>query len=111
MRSGEILPEPERLAVRNDELHFRPSPSELDSQPVRFLRICAVPQTPRRLRSSPTAVLGPVLLPPCIRQRPLAIAGPHHFVPLCGRAPHRRAARKSPDGFPFFKVPRRWAGS
>ena len=45
MRSGEILPEPERLALRNDELRFRPSPSELDSQPVRFLRISAVPQT------------------------------------------------------------------
>jgi hypothetical protein len=47
-----------------------------------------------RLRSSPSGVRGPVLFPPCIRQRPLGIAGALQGLPVrleC--APHRGAAR------------------
>jgi hypothetical protein len=42
-----------------------------------------------RIRASPSAVLGPVLLPPCIRQRPFGIAGCRHGCPLRIRAPQR----------------------
>jgi hypothetical protein len=47
-----------------------------------------------RLRSSPSGVRGPVLIPPCIRQRPLSIAGALHGLPVrfeC--APHLGVAR------------------
>jgi hypothetical protein len=35
-----------------------------------------------RLRSSPSAVRGPVLIPPCIRQRPFGIAGALQGLPV-----------------------------
>ena len=43
----------------------------------------------RRIRSKPSAVRGPVLLPPCSLQRPLAIAGDSHGFPLRVFAPQR----------------------
>jgi len=64
---------------------------------------------PRRLASRPSAVLGPVLLPPCIRHRPLRIAGDWHGVAFRVRAPQRRAFVKSPGGLPFLREPRRRA--
>ena len=42
-------------------------------------------------RSRPSEVRGPVLLPPCIRQRPLAIAGAWHGRSRRVTAPHRSA--------------------
>jgi hypothetical protein len=42
-----------------------------------------------RIRASPSAVLGPVLLPPCIRHREFLIAGDRHGLPLRVRAPQR----------------------
>ena len=42
-----------------------------------------------RLRSSPSGVRGPVLIPLCIRQRPFRIAGPLQEPPRRVRAPHR----------------------
>jgi hypothetical protein len=62
------------------------------------------------MRSIPSAVLGPVLQPPCIRQRPFGIAGDWHGDPRRVFAPHRGALEKSPGGFPFFNQPRRFAG-
>ena len=41
------------------------------------------------MRSSPSAVLGPVLLPPCILHLPFGIAGCRHGVSLRVCAPHR----------------------
>ena len=41
------------------------------------------------MRASPAAVLGPVLVPPCIRHRPLVIAGDWHGVPVRVCAPQR----------------------
>ena len=46
-----------------------------------------------RLRSRPSGVLGPVLGPPCIRQRPFFIAGSHlecafHALSICFRSGH-----------------------
>ena len=49
----------------------------------------------------PSGVRGPVLGPPCIRQRPLAIAGCRHDLPLRVLAPHRGAFIGSPCGLPF----------
>src|SRR5690242_337548 len=40
------------------------------------------------MRCSPSAVRGPVLAPPCIRQRPFAIAWPLQTEPDRVRAPH-----------------------
>ena len=40
-----------------------------------------------RSLAKPSGVRGPVLGPPCIRQRPLAIAGPRHGCPARVRAP------------------------
>src|SRR5689334_15630613 len=48
----------------------------------------------RRMRSIPSAVLGPVLAPPCIRHLPFAIAGPLHAFPLLVRAPQRGACNR-----------------
>jgi len=53
------------------------------------------------------AVRGPVLLPPCSRQRPLAIAGWRQGWPARVQAPQRGAARKSPGGLPWRSQPRR----
>ncbi len=44
-----------------------------------------------RLRSKPSDVRGPVLFPPCSRQRPFAIAGPLQGVPHRVLAPQRGA--------------------
>jgi hypothetical protein len=62
-----------------------------------------------RERSLPYGVRGPVDEPPCIRQRPLAIAGPRHACPDRVRAPQRLAFDKSPGGLPFLSHPRRVA--
>src|SRR5215470_14710793 len=64
----------------------------------------------RRQRSRPSAVRGPVLRPPCIRQRPFFMAGWRQEQPARVRAPQRGAARKSPDRAPFLRRPRRSAG-
>jgi hypothetical protein len=53
-------------------------------------------------RSSPSAVRGPVLAPPCMRHLPLAIAGERHAVPRRVLAPHLGAEFGSPTGLPFF---------
>ncbi len=45
-----------------------------------------------RQRSRPSGVRGPVLLPPCIRQRPFGIPGPKQGVPRRVLAPHRGVA-------------------
>lgn len=46
-----------------------------------------------RHRSNPSGVRGPVLLPPCIRQRPFTIAAPRQVWPVRLQvAPHRGAA-------------------
>ncbi len=52
-------------------------------------------------RARPSAVLGPVLLPPCMRQRPFCMAGPLHGQPCRVFAPQRGAAfnRASCGGF------------
>ena len=50
---------------------------------------------------------GPVLAPPCIRHRPLAIAGDLHGVPRRVLAPHLGAESGLPGGFPFFNQPLR----
>ena len=60
-------------------------------------------QFARLLRSSPSAVRGPVLAPPCIRHRPLAIAGARQGSPVLPLAAHRGAAfalseREDADG-------------
>ncbi len=59
-----------------------------------------------RLRRKPAAVLGPVLRPPCIRQRPLGMAGLRHDVLRLVLAPHRGAVCQSPGGLPFLNHPR-----
>ena len=60
----------------------------------------------RRLRASPSAVRGPALIPPCIRQRRLPrIADARHGLPARVIAPHRGACIGSPGGFPFFNQP------
>ena len=59
----------------------------------------------RRLRSSPSGVRGPVLLPPCIRHRPFRIAGARQAVPRRVRAPHRGAVAGSPGGLPCRNQP------
>jgi hypothetical protein len=45
-----------------------------------------------RMRSSPSAVRGPVLAPPCILHFPQAIAGALQGMPVLVRAPHRGEA-------------------
>jgi Sulfotransferase domain len=45
-----------------------------------------------RMRSSPSAVRGPVLVPPCILHFPQAIAGALQGMPVLVRAPHRGEA-------------------
>jgi hypothetical protein len=60
-------------------------------------------------RANPISVRGPVLVPPCIRQRLLSIAGPMQRVPLRVLAPHRGAMLGSPTGLLFFSHPRRFA--
>jgi len=60
-------------------------------------------------RAKPAPVRGPVLAPPCIRQRPLRMAGPLHRVPFHVLAPHRGAVLGSPGRLPFFNHPRRFA--
>lgn len=59
-------------------------------------------QRERRDLAKPSGVRGPVLAPPCIRQRPLRIAGDWHAVPRRVLAPHLGALFGSPGGFPFF---------
>ena len=61
----------------------------------------------RRIRSTPSAVLGPVLSPPCSRHRPFRMAGHWHGVPRRVLASHLGAREKSPGGFPCRSQPRR----
>jgi len=61
-------------------------------------------------RARPSAVRGPVLSPPCIRQRPFFMAGWRQDSPERVWAPQRRAARKSPSVAPFRSRPRRSGG-
>jgi hypothetical protein len=49
-----------------------------------------------------------VLLPPCKRQRPFAIAGALQLVPALVRPPQRDAVVKSPGGLPWRSQPRRF---
>jgi hypothetical protein len=56
-------------------------------------------------RANPSEVRGPVLAPPCIRHRPLGIAGATHFFPCRVLAPHLGALFGSPGGLPFFSHP------
>ena len=49
-------------------------------------------------------VLGPVLLPPWQRHRPLIMAGARHGFPARLRAPQRGAAFGLPRGLPFQQV-------
>ena len=54
------------------------------------------------------AVRGPVLLPPCIRQRRFPrMAGAMQPLPLRVRAPQRGAVEGSPGGLPLIRRPRR----
>ena len=65
-----------------------------------------------RARSKPSGVLGPVLAPPCIRQRPFRMAGPSQGVPRRVLAPHLGALLGLPGRFPFFsQAPRGVWGS
>src|SRR5882672_2300205 len=59
-----------------------------------------------RTRARPVSVRAPVLLPPCMRQRPLAIAGWRQGQAARVWAQQRGAARKSPEGLPWRRVPR-----
>jgi hypothetical protein len=59
-----------------------------------------------RLRSKPSGVRGPVLVPPWNLHRPLAIAGPLHCVAALVRAPHRGALSGLPVRLPFFRRPK-----
>jgi hypothetical protein len=52
----------------------------------------------RRIRSSPSEVRGPVLVPPCTRHRPFCIAGDLHDAPLRVRAPPDRPAYATGQG-------------
>src|SRR5258708_7505915 len=56
-------------------------------------------------RASPSAVRGPVLVPPCMRHRPFRIAGDLHRPPARVFAPHRAAVVGSPGGLPFLSQP------
>src|ERR1700733_824902 len=58
-----------------------------------------------RDRANPSGVLGPVLGPPCIRQRPFGMAGARQESPSRVLAPHLGAELGSPDGLPFFNQP------
>src|ERR1039457_4033061 len=60
-------------------------------------------------RANPLFVRGPVLVPPCIRQRPLCRPGPLQGAPFRVLAPHRGAVLGSPAGLPFLSHPRRFA--
>ena len=61
--------------------------------------------------SSPSAVRGPVLRPPCILHRPFAIAGERQgWSAVRVRAPHRGAAFGLPRGLPFLRGPGARAG-
>jgi hypothetical protein len=58
------------------------------------------------IRAMPSAVRGPVHLPPCIRQRPFLIAGARHGHPVVrARAPQRGAAFGLPRRLPFRSCP------
>ena len=61
------------------------------------------------MRAIPSGVLGPVLRPPCSRQRPFGIAGHMQGVPRRFLAPQRAAFEKSPEGLPFLSIPRRFS--
>src|ERR1019366_616610 len=53
-------------------------------------------------RAKPLGVRGPMLAPPCIRQRPLRMARALHFVALRVLAPHLGAVFGPPGELPFF---------
>lgn len=58
------------------------------------------------MRARPSSVRGPVLLPPCRRQRPLRMAGARQGQPVRRvRAPHRGARLGFPRGLPLRSGP------
>ena len=59
-------------------------------------------QAAARMRAMPWRVRGPVDAPPCMRQRPLAIAGARQAVLRRVQAPQRGAFAGLPGGLPFF---------
>lgn len=59
-------------------------------------------QRARRDLANPSGVRGPVLAPPCIRHRPLRIAGARHAVPRRVLAPHLGAVFGSETLWVFF---------
>lgn len=59
----------------------------------------------RRDRSNPSGVFGPLLGPPCILQRPFAIAADLQGSPDLVRAPQRGAELGSPGGLPCRSQP------
>ena len=54
------------------------------------------------MRSMPSGVRGPVLMPPCILHRPFGIAADRQGVPLRVLAPHLGALLQSPWRLPFL---------
>jgi hypothetical protein len=58
-------------------------------------------------RARPSGVRGPVLVPPCMRQRPFFIAGPLQGHPRRVLAPQRGAALGLPRRLPFRRGPLR----
>ncbi len=63
-------------------------------------------QFARRHRSKPSTVRGPVLAPPCIRQRPFAMPGPWQGAPVRVLAPQRGAAFAMSSA---FRPPGAWS--
>jgi hypothetical protein len=57
------------------------------------------------IRAIPSAVRGPVHLPPCRWHRPFAIAGARQGLPARARAPQRGARLGLPRGLPFRSFP------
>jgi hypothetical protein len=58
-----------------------------------------------RIFALPASVRGPVLGPPCIRQRPLGIAAARHGAPDRVLAPQRGALPGLPVRFPLLSRP------
>ena len=82
------------LCFPQEQLKHSHCASRLCPCGFRFRRVVAMHEAgPSRDRSSPSGVRGPVLLPPCSRQRPFAMAGALHVPPPLRRfAPQRRHA-------------------
>lgn len=57
------------------------------------------------MRAFPSSVFGPVLGPPCMRQRPFGIAGPRQQPPERVLAPQRGALAGFPVLLPYMSRP------